>query len=102
MNIHAILTARHLLLGFLAGVLLLAPLGCSFSKSSSDSSESSSASSASSSASSSPASQESLYRDDVRDYVATLARSSTVFAQALPAERTDPARRAVRPPLRPP
>ncbi|HXJ83888.1 MAG TPA: putative lipoprotein [Candidatus Methylomirabilis sp.] len=73
-------TARRLLLSLLAGLLLVAPLGCSFSKSSSDSSESSSDSSASSSASSSPASKESQYRDDVRDYTAAYVKSGGQIA----------------------
>ena len=71
---------RHLLLGLFGSLMLLAPLGCSFSKSSSDSSESSSASFASSSASSSPASKESLYRDDVRDYTAAYVKSGGQIA----------------------
>ena len=75
MNIHSFTVARRVLLGFSAGLILLAPLGCSLSKSSSDSSESSSASSRSSSASSSPASKEALYKDDVRDYTAAYVKS---------------------------
>ena len=80
MTIHRSLTARRFLLSLAACVILLAPLGCSLSKSSSDSSESSSASSASSSASSSPASKESLYRDDVRDYTAAYIKSGGKIA----------------------
>jgi hypothetical protein len=75
MTIHPLTVAQHLLLSLFAGLILLAPLGCSLSKSSSDSSESASDSSASSSASSSPASKESLYRDDVRDYTAAYVKS---------------------------
>jgi len=73
----------HLALSLVASVLLIGPLGCSFSdssKSSSDSSESSSDSSASSSASSSPASKESAYRDDVRDYTAAYVKSGGQIA----------------------
>jgi hypothetical protein len=75
MNTDCVCNARHFLLSLFAGLLLLAPLGCSISKSLSDSSGSSSDSSASSSASSSPASKESLYRDDVRDYTTAYVKS---------------------------
>jgi len=75
MTIPRLAAARRLLPGLFAGLIVLAPLGCSLSKSSSDSSGSASDSSASSSASSSPASKESLYRDDVRDYTAAYVKS---------------------------
>jgi hypothetical protein len=79
MNPHPLAAAHRLILGLAVGLLLLAPLGCSLSKSSSDSSkafsDSSSASSRSSSESSSPPSKEALYRDDVRDYTAAYVKS---------------------------
>jgi hypothetical protein len=75
MSIDLAAAARCLLPSVLAGLILLGPLGCSLSKSSSDLSGSSSDSSASSSASSSPASKESLYREDVRDYTAAYVKS---------------------------
>jgi hypothetical protein len=80
MTIDLPVAARRLLLSLFTGLILLAPLGCSLSKSSSDSSGSSSDSSASSSASSSPASKESLYRDDVRDYTTAYVKAGGQIA----------------------